>query len=414
MTKTEIQQAIIDQDWKFLEGKRWWQYGDFVRDSSSFITKEFIMDFLTQDENKDTLFNGAGDILKFIERDNIQFTEADYNVMSSKISDYNRYALQLLIQFTPEKTAEFARYFINSGRSVDLFGNQTTHITEKLLQGLTEDELAAFIAKLSDPSILTISAHTGLVVDDAGANLFNQIEDVNVLIGLLGTDNVDTKITKIAINKIGVDGLFDVLTSGSRNNLFRFRMLSNLSKVDEFSFSDEQVTQLFDVITNKDSRDELTLVLTKEQIAQHVKELRMESVLSRKDISLDEVAKLFPGKRASAPPTEFHTEEEILKYPQFFNPKRCEMLRFYFTRETLKVLNKFWGTRQRYKKDMNGNVTRPLLLHMRSITPEMIRYLETKGTIDWNKIYNQIATHHADDTDLDIGKVAAFLEKYKN
>ena len=56
--------------------------------------------------------------------------------------------------------------------------------------------------------------------------------------------------------------------------------------------------------------------------------------------------------------------------------------------------------------------------HMRSITPEMIRYLETKGTIDWNKVYNQIATHHADEEtgpfSTKLNTIGGFISKYKD
>ena len=174
------------------------------------------------------------------------------------------------------------------------------------------------------------------------------------------------------------------------------------------------MSQLFIALDTNDLRGALNLVLTKEQIKQHSDKLGAETVIKRKDISLDEVAEMFPGKRIEFYPRGFYTEEEIAKHPQFFNHKIGNKLgNLYFTRETLKILNRFWKTRQSYNKE-NSDVTGILLHHIDEMTPEIIRYLESKGEIDWSQFYSRIKEHHTSEINPVISKLIDFFEKYKN
>ena len=185
-------------------------------------------------------------------------------------------------------------------------------------------------------------------------------------------------------------------------------LFTNLGTTD-YSMSDENILRLMDTFNHY-----VTRIMTKEQVIKFYKTLGIDVVAKSQKMSLDELDTMFPGERLLLPPLVFHTEEDIRKYPQFFNPKSSGINRFYFTKDTLKILNKTWGTRQRYDSN-NGNASKLLIRNSYKLTPDIIRYLESKE-IDWGYVFRgliaNIKNYERNDTRLAI--IGKLLNKYQD
>ena len=409
MNPIEIQQAIDDENWDALDRADSWDFGRFLDQEGALFKKSILLDFFG---------NGHGNqITKFIDVEMVDeifskidnLTIEDYEELLKKA---HQHKLIDFLNLTKHKTQVFLEFYIDNFEEItDLINaaprfGQNISITQELLgDGSLNEKFAELI---NDASVMRQIAGARLFVDAAGLNFFEDYISSEAKLGFLDNRFADDAVIQDIINNLSEETIMEYIYAERQRPLDIKFSLSNLEK-NGYSFNDENIKKML-----YDAPQHVPHIMTKEQIFKFKDEIGINAVRQSSKLTLDDLAELFPGKRASAPPSGFHTEEEILKYPQFFNPKSSAMRDFYFTRETLKVLNSFWGTRQRYDAK-SSDVTYVLIENIYIMTSDTIRYLTSKGEVDWVCFYkeldNPVTTSNT--TSAGLAVVSDLIRKYK-
>ena len=402
MSPTEIQVAIINKDWAALSKVPWWEFDGFMKHRTHPIPKEFFLDFLTTVDAGNAVLQSYEDLIPAM--NGLDFSYNDYTKML-KSADivYNI----TLFDLTKDKTQEFLEFYLdNSDRILELRKDvamvaTVASFTKKLLGDGSLNERFAKLLN-SDINVLRRIVTDGLKADAVGLQFLKEYINDDIKLALLETKSASTDVLELVTKNASEESIIDYISDDKR--IAYYNVFPNLSNIG-YTFSDKGISNIISA-----HKKYAVSVMTKEQITKFKDELGIVHIKNSNKLTLDEVADLFPGKQSSTPPAEFHTEEEMVKHPQLFNPKSDGTQLLYFTRETLKILNREWGTRQRYDEN-SSDVNRVFDSNIYSITPKMIRYLESKGEIDWVNALHKMTLRAYDNPKLKA--VSDFLAKYK-
>ena len=402
MNPIEIQQLIDAHEWETLNEVEVWDFRVFMRSNNARINKELVLEFFIAHPH--FLARSSAKLLHSLLVTSVTvFTVKEYEKMLEGFgNNINAY----LLMFTEEKDHAFLEFFINNYSKILSLPlvKLPMYINKQLLgDGSLNEEFANILNNYNVMRKLIVG---GLIVDSAGIDFFIEHISVSSTLDILDSSkSINADLIKRAKFKLTEEAVMTYIYETHTPSLNVQIMLLKLGKAG-YAFSDDNLKTLFNSFPLY-----VVHVMTKEQLTKFKDELGLGTALYSSKITLDELADLYPGERAETPPAGFHTEEEIAKHPQFFNPKSTGISRFYFTRETLKILNREWGTRQRYDVGTNGDATKVLLRNIIRITPENIRYLDSKG-VDWSSVYNFGANEYNLDGPLTV--VSKFIIKYKD
>ena len=421
MNTIEIQQAIIDNDWNKIIEVDWKSMFDVLSQDNTVINNEFITEFLMLPNSKivRTLLRNKPELLiSQIIKNNIHLSYHDYENILASVTESTRNALYManLLLPTADKDQEFLRFFIDNFRAIEIavFDAYTTlpaavRITKNLLGdgSLNEQFIDVLITSES------IFRYVNLDADENGLELLDSINRDILLTIISKSQVVSDDILNIAVDKYTQVELVETLI---RNNAsYIDRVLSKLPQI-EYKLTDAALSIL---LNNKNNGAILSQVIvpliTKEQFVENKDAFGVSSAVNDTELELSEVAEIFPGKRASAN-KKFYTEEEIMKYPQFFSPGSVALSKLYYTKQTLTIINREFGRRARYNAD-SSDVTKIMILNIERLTPTIIRYLESKGDVDWNAFYDALrySVFGEDATkQSELYIVSRIIEKYKN
>ena len=419
MTKQEITQALSDQNWEAIRKVPWWEVKDCLHQSSFVINKEFVTKFLidTQGVTQHILFYDTNWLINKMVTDNMRLSYHDYDALLIAAKKTNPLANLLLP--TREKDQEYLRFFLKN--QYDIYSiflkyhNPKTpvfHITNTLLgDGSLNTKLKEVLS--SSPQ-LAVECHSRMVLqaDKFGLDFLETVDRDTLLAFITNFKVVQNDIIKTATSKYTSIELAYTLLSNSR--ISANSTLEHLVAID-YTFTDEALEEMLPRWENTELLDLLSSVCTIDQLKKYKDIFGINRVLSNPKIALKDVADMFPGKQGRAY-NKFYTEEEIVKYPQFFEPvgtyNASYLYKLYYTKKTQRVLNKEWGTRTRHDTN-NQNVTHILLRNSDRLTPDIIRYLSSKGSIDWRHSYNHLKSMaESEDTQPQLRTVLQFLVKY--
>jgi hypothetical protein len=167
----------------------------------------------------------------------------------------------------------------------------------------------------------------------------------------------------------------------------------------DYEIDDEQFKKLFDkfgghvfgyIINN----------ISEKVIEEKIKSIHTGYLVKRQSMSLERMSELLDhAKTDMSGYSRFFTEEEIAQHPHFFDPRALNRRTcLYVSRDTFKILNKTWGTKQQYNDELVDFVT-----IVRSLTPgalsiKTLRYLKEKTSVSNEIVTSTIFGRHIDMT----------------
>ena len=409
MTLSEVQQLVNNKDWKTLKDLGWLDFNNFIMHKEALATKEFVLEFLLTDYGKRLVGLFGHPLGSLVDRSGVHFTESEYKTILT--TEGANWDLIYLLNLTPHKTQDFLAFYIDNFDEIsDVCYPVAFSITKDILgDGSLNEKFAAVIN--DEHKFTRVAENARFHFDNAGIKFFDEYASTESKFELLTAEHpVDSKLLNSVISGLPEEVVVNFITKRPRDIGNLLRLMKSLRSID-YTLNDENISTLL-----QNSTSALLHIMTKDQIIKFRSKFTSFAIADSNKLSLDEFVELYPKAKLVSIPKGFYTEEEIAKYPQLFNPKSSGTLDLYFTKETLKILNREWGTRQRYSADDNGNPSDILIRNVERLTPEIIRYLESKGEIDWNRVFKSLNDNNnkLKSINPNLATVGNFINNYKD
>lgn len=180
----------------------------------------------------------------------------------------------------------------------------------------------------------------------------------------------------------------------------------------DYEIDDEQFRRLFNKFGGHMFMYMINNVSEK-VIEEKIKSIHTSYLISRKSMSLGRISELLGhAKTDFSGGGRFFTEEEIAEHPHFFDPRALiRRTNHYVSRDTFKILNRAWGTRQQYNDDLVDFVTIVRSLSSAVLSVKTLRYLKEKTNASNEVVTSTILGRHIDG---DMNKDAKKLSIVKN
>ena len=407
MTPIEIQELNNKKDWNSLAGIEWLDFNSFLTHEGARVTREFVLEFLCSRLGNRllTLFNYR--LVALIDESGLEFSKSEYKkILNTPEANFD---LIYLLNLTPRKSQDFLEFYLDNFHEISKVNYPTSFsITQNILgDGSLNERLAELIndSWLFSRVINNVKIH----VDEAGISFFEEYINTESKLKLLTAKQpVDNKLLKTLISSMSEDDVMRFISQHAHNIRNLQPIMDSLGNIN-YTINDENISTLL-----QNNSEPMLRIMTKDQVIKFRSKFTSDDIANSNKLSLDEFVGLYPNARLSSIPYGFHTEEEIAKYPQLFNPKSYGIHGLYYTKETLRILNKFWGTRQRYSPGESDNPTYILIRCPQYLIPEIIRYLESKGSIDWPRVLKNLHAAHMTPFNPKLTIVEGFLSKYKD
>lgn len=195
-------------------------------------------------------------------------------------------------------------------------------------------------------------------------------------------------------------------------SLFAESWLPYFLEHPDYEIDDEQFRRLFNKFGGHMFMYMINNV-SEEAIEKQIKSIHTGYLINRKSMSLGRISELLGHVKTDfSGGSRFFTEEEIAKHPHFFDPRALiRRTNHYVSRDTFKILNRAWGTRQQYNDDLVDFVTIVRSLSSTVLSVKTLRYLKEKTNASNEVVTSTILGRHIDG---DMSKDAKKLSIVKN
>ncbi len=181
----------------------------------------------------------------------------------------------------------------------------------------------------------------------------------------------------------------------------------------DYEIDDEQFKKLFDkfgghvfgyIINN----------ISEKVIEEKIRSIHTVYLVKRQSMSLERMSELLDhAKTDMSGSGRFFTDEEIAQYPHFFDPRALNRRTcLYVSPETFKILNKTWGTQQRYNDELQDFTTIVMSLTSDAVSVKTLRYLKEKMNVSNETVTSTILGKHIDEAWSKDAKRLAIVKKF--
>ena len=435
MTKTvqEKQDLINAKDWDELVKTD--IFLDFDRGSNTFeqytFDRDFVLSFVFNEErfsdHTEHIFTSTGkghfpffilsNTMKRAQALGIKFSTKEWKEIANGLCDLfkaNRINVATVIDNMKitGKDVEFLRVLADD----DLY----KRLSEITMTGMSAYRLDANeFAKLSPDEQekvalrLTYGQRTRVYIDNGDMTIFasavKSTQKINDLAYLLATE-----VSKILADLEPSEYLRALLKLiDDKVNVRIESWLTYFHEHQDFELNKTQLKKLLDYFGG-DMFNFMTGNLTDEMIMDNIMSISVENLIKRNSLTLDKIVEILGPRRVDlCGQTRFFTEEEIVKYPHFFDPASLNRIPcFYVSRDTFKVLNKSWGTRHRYNEDLVDFSAITATLVPTATTIKTLRYLKEKTNASNEVVINAIKRKHIDEAWSKDAKKLSIIKKF--
>jgi hypothetical protein len=260
---------------------------------------------------------------------------------------------------------------------------------------------------------LTYGQRTRVYIDNGDMTIFastvKSTQKINDLAYLLATEV--SKILADLEPREYLQALFKLIDD--KVNVRIESWLSYFHEHQDFELNKTQLKKLLDYFGG-DMFNFMTGNLTDEMVMDNIMSISVENLIKRNSLTLDKIVEILGPRRVDlCGLTRFFTEEEIVKYPHFFDPASLNRIPcFYVSRDTFKVLNKSWGTRHRYNEDLVDFSAITAALVPTATTIKTLRYLKEKTNASNEVVVKAIDRKHIDEAWSKDAKKLSIIKKF--
>ena len=181
----------------------------------------------------------------------------------------------------------------------------------------------------------------------------------------------------------------------------------------DFELNETQLKKLLDYFGGP-MFNFMTDNLTDKMVMDNILSISVENLIKRDSLTLDKIVEILGPRRVDlCGQTRFFTEEEIVKFPHFFDPASLNRKPyFYVSRDTFKVLNESWGTKHRYNGDLVDFSAITAALVPTATTIKTLRYLKEKTNASNEVVVKAIDRKHIDEDWSKDAKKLSIIKKF--